>query len=217
MTGDSAGSADVSQKPEGSSTIAGKETSYVEVTTINKTKGSTQECSVYVDQSPAPPPVERYVVPKRPAVVPVFDISDFPMTLPGLPSSTASSPATTLAPETPRVSVGRLPSATSSPKPMGLRRFRVHLPSQKHGQESRCRLRLTQSCEKLRRREPKEQPTNSGSMMRCCPPSSNQSLRTQFQTAQSGFIPQERRTAWGVTFQRLLTLGHCQTESRMTS
>ena len=37
----------------------------------------------------APPPVERYVVPKGQAVVPVFDISDFPMTLPGLPSSIA--------------------------------------------------------------------------------------------------------------------------------
>ena len=33
-----------------------------------------------------PPPVERYAVPKGP-VVPVFDISDFPMTLPGLSSS----------------------------------------------------------------------------------------------------------------------------------
>ena len=60
------------------------------------------------------PPVERYVVPKGPAV-PVFDISDFPMVLPGLPSSIASSPATTLAPETPLV----LPSTVSSkPKPM---------------------------------------------------------------------------------------------------
>ena len=63
----------------------------------------------------APPPVERYVVPKGPAVVPIFDISDFPMTLPGLPSSIASSPATTLAPETPRVP---LPRASSQPKAM---------------------------------------------------------------------------------------------------
>ena len=60
--------------------------------------------------------MERYVVPKGPAVVPIFDISDFPMTLPGLPSSIASSPATTLALETPRVP---LPSVSSSPKPMG--------------------------------------------------------------------------------------------------
>ena len=63
----------------------------------------------------APPPVEKYVVPKDPAVVPIFDISDFPMTLPGLPSSIASSPATTLAPETPRVP---LPRASSQPKAM---------------------------------------------------------------------------------------------------
>ena len=64
----------------------------------------------------APPPVERHVVPKGPAVVPIFDISDFLMTLPGLPPSVASSPATTLAPETPRVP---LPSVSSSPRPMG--------------------------------------------------------------------------------------------------
>ena len=53
--------------------------------------------------------------------MPTFDISDFPMTLPGLPSSIASSPATTLAPETPtsRVPLGPLPSAAAFPKPMG--------------------------------------------------------------------------------------------------
>ena len=67
----------------------------------------------------AGPPVERYVVPKEPAAVPVFDISDFPMTLPGLPSSIALSPATTLPPETPRAPIGRLPSTAYSPKPMG--------------------------------------------------------------------------------------------------
>ena len=68
-----------------------------------------------------PPPVERYVVPKRPTVVPTFSMADFPMTLPGLPSSIASSPATTLAPETPtsRAPSGQLPSAATSPKPMG--------------------------------------------------------------------------------------------------
>ena len=56
-----------------------------------------------------PPPVERYAVPKGP-VVSVFDISDFPMALPGLPSSIASSPATTLAPETPLVLPSTVPS-----------------------------------------------------------------------------------------------------------
>ena len=45
-----------------------------------------------------PPPVEKYAVPKGP-VVPHFNISDFPMTLPGLASSLPSSPATTLAPD----------------------------------------------------------------------------------------------------------------------
>ena len=61
------------------------------------------------------------MAPKGPTVVSVFDISDFPMTLPGLPASIASSPATTLAPETPttRAPLGPLPSAAASPKPMG--------------------------------------------------------------------------------------------------
>ena len=63
----------------------------------------------------APPPVEKYVVIKGAAVVPVFDISDFAMKLPGLPSSIASSPAITLAPETPRVP---LPAASSQPRTM---------------------------------------------------------------------------------------------------
>ena len=49
-----------------------------------------------------PPPVEKYAVPRGP-VVPHFNISDFPMTLPGLASSLPPSPATTLAPETPLV------------------------------------------------------------------------------------------------------------------
>ena len=62
-----------------------------------------------------PPPVEKYSVPRGP-VVPHFNISDFPMTLPGLASSLPSSPATTLAPETPLV----LPSTvTAKPKPKG--------------------------------------------------------------------------------------------------
>ena len=62
----------------------------------------------------APPPVERYAVPKGP-VVPVFDISDFHMVLPGLPSSIASSPAATLAPKTPLALPSTVPS---KPKPM---------------------------------------------------------------------------------------------------
>ena len=56
-----------------------------------------------------PPPVAKYAVPKRP-VVPHFNISDFPMVLPGLASSAASSPATTLAPDTPLVLPSTVPS-----------------------------------------------------------------------------------------------------------
>ena len=58
--------------------------------------------------------MERYAVPKGP-VVPVFDISDFPMVLPRLPSSIASLPATTLAPKTPLVLPSTVPS---KPRPM---------------------------------------------------------------------------------------------------
>ena len=62
-----------------------------------------------------PPPVEKYSVPRGP-VVPHFNISDFPMTLPGLASSLPPSSATTLAPETPLV----LPSTvTAKPMPKG--------------------------------------------------------------------------------------------------
>ena len=108
MTGDSAGSADVSQKAPSPLPVKRRP--------VLKSPPSTRPKAV-LKSAPstltrAPPPVERYVVPKGPAVVPVFDISDFPMTLPSLPSSIASSPATTLAPETPRVP---LPSARSSP------------------------------------------------------------------------------------------------------
>ena len=59
-----------------------------------------------------PPPVEKYSVPRGP-VVPHFNISDFPMTLPGLESLLPPSPAPTLAPDTPLV----LPSTVSA-KPM---------------------------------------------------------------------------------------------------
>ena len=62
-----------------------------------------------------PPPVEKYAVPRGP-VVQHFNISDFPMVLPGLASSLPPSPATTLAPETPLV----LPSTvTAKPMPKG--------------------------------------------------------------------------------------------------
>ena len=81
-----------------------------------------------------PPPVEKFAVPKGP-VVPVFDISDFPMVLPGLPSSIASSPATTLAPETPLVLPSTVPSkpkprappAMAAPKPRPPSREQVQI------------------------------------------------------------------------------------------
>ena len=112
MTGDSAGSADVSQKAPPS--LPAKRRPMLKSPPSTRPKAALKSAPSTLTR--APPPVERYVAPKGPAVVPVFEISDFPMTLPGLPSSIASSPATTLALETPRVP---LPSVRSQSKPMG--------------------------------------------------------------------------------------------------
>ena len=81
-----------------------------------------------------PPPVEKYAVPKGP-VVPHFNISDFPMVLPALASSIPSSPATTLAPDTPLVLPSTVPSkpkpkappAIAAPKPRAPSREQVQL------------------------------------------------------------------------------------------
>ena len=81
-----------------------------------------------------PPPVAKYAVPKGP-VVPHFNISDFPMVLPGLASSVASSPATTLAPDTPLVLPSTVPSkpkpkappAIAAPKPKPPSREQVQI------------------------------------------------------------------------------------------
>ena len=187
-----------------------QETSYVEVTTVNKTKGSTQECSTLTR---APPPVERYVVPKGPAVVPVFDISDFPMTLPGLPSSIASSPATTLAPE-PRVP---LPSATSSPKPMGPPPVQSSSPKPKAPSREQVQIEvdtIMREVEEKRAKRTADQQQLHDAMLSAI-------FKSVFEDtvpdSAVGIYSSGRRTAWGVTFPRLLTLGHCQRESRMTS
>ena len=81
-----------------------------------------------------PPPVEKYAVPKGP-VVPHFNISDFPMVLPQLASSLPSSPATTLAPDTPLVLPSTVPSkpmpkgppAIAAPKPKPPSREQVQI------------------------------------------------------------------------------------------
>ena len=81
-----------------------------------------------------PPPVEKYAVPKGP-VVPHFNISDFPMVLPELASSLPSSPATTLAPDTPLVLPSTVPSkpmpkgppAIAAPKPKAPSREQVQI------------------------------------------------------------------------------------------
>ena len=135
------------------------------------------------------------LLPRGPAVVPIFDISDFPMTLPGLPSSIASSPATTLAPETPRVTIGRSQPSTSSLKPMGPPPVQSSSPKPKAPSREQVQNEVDTIMREVEEKRAKGQPTNSDSMMQCCPPSSSQSLRTQFHTPQSGYIPQKKRTA----------------------
>ena len=107
MTGGCAGSADTGPKDAPAVPVKRRPPSKVPPSTRPKAVLKSAPSTV----TRVPPPVERYVVPKGPTVVPVFDISDFPI----------SSPATTLAPETPtsRVPLGQLPSAAASPKPMG--------------------------------------------------------------------------------------------------
>ena len=81
-----------------------------------------------------PPLVEKYAVPRGP-VVPNFNISDFPMTLPGLASSLPPSTATTLAPETPLVLPSTVPAkpmpkgppAIAAPKQRPLSREQVQI------------------------------------------------------------------------------------------
>ena len=205
MTGDSAGSADVSQKAP--SQLPAKRRPMLKSPPSTRPKAVLKSAPSTLR---APPPVEKYVVPKGPAVVPVFNISDFPMTLPGLPSSIASSPATTLAPETPRAPIGQLPSTASSPKPMGPPPVQSSSPKPRAPSREQVQIEVDTILREIEKRAKRTADQQHLHAMRCCLPSSSQSLRIQFQTAQSGFIPQGRRTAWGVFFRRFLTLGHCR-------
>ena len=166
----------------------------------------------------APPLVERYVVPKGPAVVPVFDISDFPMTLPGLPPSIASSPATTLALETPRTPVGQLPSTTASPKPMGPPPVQSSSPKPKAPTREQVQIEvdtIMREAEEKRAKRSADQQQLHDAM-----------LSAIFKSVFEDTVPdsavgtsflREEGSHSVMRFQRLLALGHCQLEFRMTS
>ena len=135
-----------------------------------------------------PPPVERYAVPKGP-VVPVFDIS----------SSIASSPATTLAPETPLVLPSTVPS---KPKP----RARPAMAAPKPRPPSREQVQIEvdaimREAEEKRAKRSKDQQQLYDDMLSAI---FSLSSRTQSLTVQWGFIPREKRIAWDVTFLRSL-------------
>ena len=117
MTGGSAGSA--SADPKATTAMCFERRPALKVPLSSRPKAVLKSAPSAVTRVPSP--VERYVVPRRPAVAPNFRMAEFPMILPGLPSSIASSPATTLAPATPtsKLPSGQLPSAATTPKPMG--------------------------------------------------------------------------------------------------
>ena len=77
-----------------------------------------------------PPLVEQYVVPVGPSAGAHYGASDFPMAIPGLPTSIASSLATTLAPETPRPKgpPAIMPSSAASSSSMGPPLLQLLLP-----------------------------------------------------------------------------------------
>ena len=160
-----------------------------------------------------PPPVEKYAVPKGP-VVPHFNISDFPMVLPGLASSLPPSPATTLAPETPLV----LPSTVSA-KPMPKGPPTMAAPKQKPPSREQVQMdvdAIMRDIEEKRANRSKQQQQLHGDMLSAIF-NSSPSSRIRFLIVQWGFTPREKRTAWDVLSQRSLTSGLCQFLSRTIS
>ena len=209
-TGDASGSADGSQKAP--SPVPSKRLHMLKSPPSTRPKAVLKSAPTTLTR--APPPVERYVVPKGPAVVPIFDISDFPMTLPGLPSSIASSPATILAPETPRVP---MPSVSSQPKPMGPPPIQSSSPKPKAPSREQVQIEvdtIMQEVEEKRAKRTADQQQLHDAMLSAIFKSV---CGDTVPDSAVGITPQERWTVWGVTFPRLLTLGHCQRESRMTS
>ena len=97
MTGGSAGSASAEKMATTAVTV--KRRPALKVPPSSRPKAVLKSTPSAVTR--VPHPAERYVVPRGPAVAPNFRMADFPMVIPGLPSSIASSPATTLAPATP--------------------------------------------------------------------------------------------------------------------
>ena len=159
-----------------------------------------------------PPPVEKYAVPRGP-VVPHFNISDFPMTLPGLASSLPPSPATTLAPETPLV----LPSTVPA-KPMPKGPPAIAAPKQRPPSREQVQIEVDAIMRDVEEKRAKRSSSSSSSFtMTCCPLSSSLSSRTRFLIVQWFFIPRERRTAWDALSQRSLTSGPCLFLFRTTS
>ena len=198
-TGAASGSADVSQKAP--PPVLYKRRPMLKSPPTTRPKAVLKSAPVALTR--APPPVEKYVVPKGPAVVPVFDISDFPMTLPGLPSSIASSPATTLAPETPRVP---LPAASSQPRTMGPPP--VVSPKPKAPSREQVQIEvdtIMREVEEKRAKRSEDQQRLHDAM-----------LSTTFKAVFEDTVPD---SAVGIYSSGVKdrTSGHCRQESRMTS
>ena len=158
-----------------------------------------------------PPPVEKYAVPRGP-VVQHFNISDFPMVLPGLASSLPPSPATTLAPETPLV----LPSTVTA-KPMPKGPPAMAAPKQRPPSREQVQLEvdaIMRDVEEKRTKRSKQQQQLHDDMLSAI-------FKSVFEDtvpdSAVGIIPRERRTAWDALSQRSLTSGLCLSRFRTIS
>ena len=146
---------------------------------------------------------------------------DFPMTIPSLASSIASSPATTLAPATPasKALSGPLPSAAPTSKQVGPPPA-PSVPSQCLLPRSKCRSRLILSSgrhkkcfeEKRNKRTAGERQIHDAMLAAIFKAVHEDTVPASY----VGIYSQARRIEWDAMSPRLLTSGHSQFKSRMT-
>ena len=144
--------------------------------------------------------------------MPHFDISDFPMVLPGLASSAASSPATTLAPDTPLVLPSTVPSKPKPKAPPAIAAPKPRPPSREQVQiEVDAIMR---EVEEKRSKRSKQQQQLHDDMLSAI-------FKSVFEDtvpdSAVGIFPREKRIAWDVTFPRSLISGLCLSLFRTTS
>ena len=166
-----------------------------------------------------PPPVERHVVPRGPAVAPHFRMADFPMILPGLPSSIVSSPATTLAPATPtsKAPSGQLPSAATTPKPMGPPPAQRAAPKPKAPSKEQVQVEgdtiVREAEEKRAKRTSDEQQLHDAMLAAIFKAIFEDTVPESY----AGIYSSGRKRAWAVRCQMSSSSALCRRMFRMTS